>query len=303
VQTGAPIGWVRASASVLIFQRACSARTQPRQAAFASSPASSRVAVTWPRPSPRLRPVREVLAQSNHFQHWDRLAPEWMRPSGAWLAERGAVGQLRPDVEQLLADPGTLAAAARLLLDLHFTPGLSAMICDQVGLDLAVLELSASPGVAVARRILRRPGGRRGGTACLWPTSAPCAGSTGRLAVIPWGSRRRTCAGTARMAQTWWPTAWRCARYITRFRPGRSGADHGPAHPCVQPVRGPQRRRPGSRSAGWTGAARAQARPAGRGARPHRLASPTGLQGGRRISRLAERLSSLRASPGNRPIP
>jgi putative restriction endonuclease len=77
---------------------------------------------------------------------------------GAWLTERGAVGRLRPDVEQLLADPGTLAAAARLLLDLHFTPGLSPMICDQVGLDLTVLELAASTGAAVARRSLRRPG-------------------------------------------------------------------------------------------------------------------------------------------------
>jgi putative restriction endonuclease len=65
---------------------------------------------------------------------------------------------LRPDVERLIADPGTLAAAARLLLDLHFTPGLAVMICDQVGLDLAVLELAASPGVAAARRSLRRPG-------------------------------------------------------------------------------------------------------------------------------------------------
>lgn len=77
---------------------------------------------------------------------------------GAWLAERGAVGRLRPDVEQLLADPGTLAAAARLLLDLHFTPALSTMICDQAGLDLAVLELAASTGVATARRSVRRAG-------------------------------------------------------------------------------------------------------------------------------------------------
>ena len=77
---------------------------------------------------------------------------------GPWLAGRGAVGRLRPGVEQLLADPGTLAAAARLLLDLHFTPGLAAMICDAVGLDLAVLELAASPAVAAARRSLRRPG-------------------------------------------------------------------------------------------------------------------------------------------------
>jgi putative restriction endonuclease len=77
---------------------------------------------------------------------------------GAWLTDRGAVGRLRPDVEQLPADPGTLAAAARLLLDLHFTPGLSPMICDRVGLDLAVLELAANTGVVPVRRSLRRPG-------------------------------------------------------------------------------------------------------------------------------------------------
>jgi len=39
----------------------------------------------------------------------------------AWLLDRGAVGRLRPPVEQLLSDPSALAAAARLLLDLHFT--------------------------------------------------------------------------------------------------------------------------------------------------------------------------------------
>jgi putative restriction endonuclease len=68
------------------------------------------------------------------------------------------VGRLRPGAEVLLADPGTLAAAARLLLDLHFTPGLAAMICEAVGLDLAVLELAASPAAAAARRSPRRPG-------------------------------------------------------------------------------------------------------------------------------------------------
>ncbi len=77
---------------------------------------------------------------------------------GAWLTERGAVGRLRPEVERLLADPATLAAAARLLLDLHFTPGLGAMICHQAGLDLAVLELAASTGVVMARRGVRRSG-------------------------------------------------------------------------------------------------------------------------------------------------
>jgi hypothetical protein len=77
---------------------------------------------------------------------------------GSWLASRGAVGRLRPEVERLIADPGTLAAAARLLLDLHFTPGLAAMICDSVGLDLAVLELAASPAFRAARRGVRRSG-------------------------------------------------------------------------------------------------------------------------------------------------
>ena len=33
---------------------------------------------------------------------------------GPWLAGHGAVGRLRPSVEQVLADPGSLAAAARL---------------------------------------------------------------------------------------------------------------------------------------------------------------------------------------------
>jgi hypothetical protein len=32
------------------------------------------------------------------------------------------VGHLRPDVTAVLADPAALAAAARLLLDQHFTP-------------------------------------------------------------------------------------------------------------------------------------------------------------------------------------
>jgi putative restriction endonuclease len=36
-----------------------------------------------------------------------------------WLLERGAVGRLRAAVERLLADPGTLAQAVRLLLDRH----------------------------------------------------------------------------------------------------------------------------------------------------------------------------------------
>ncbi len=56
------------------------------------------------------------------------------------LLDRGAVGRLREPVETLLADPTTLAAAARLLLDLHFTPTLASLICDAAGLDLPALQ-------------------------------------------------------------------------------------------------------------------------------------------------------------------
>ena len=37
---------------------------------------------------------------------------------GAWLTERGAVGRLRPDVEQLLADPAEAADAAWAAADM-----------------------------------------------------------------------------------------------------------------------------------------------------------------------------------------
>jgi hypothetical protein len=78
-----------------------------------------------------------------------------------WLLDHGAVGQLRPEVTAVLADPATLAAAARLLLDQHFTPVLSEMICAAVGLDLPVLEApqSAQARLEPAARI----GVRRGG--------------------------------------------------------------------------------------------------------------------------------------------
>jgi putative restriction endonuclease len=77
----------------------------------------------------------------------------------AWLLERGAIGRLQAPVERLLADPGTLAAAARLLLDRHFTPVLAELICAAVDLDVAALDLAESEGVAEAARSRRR---RRG---------------------------------------------------------------------------------------------------------------------------------------------
>ncbi|CAL9542390.1 hypothetical protein SUDANB96_04284 [Streptomyces sp. enrichment culture] len=76
---------------------------------------------------------------------------------GHWLRTRGAHGRLRPEVEALLADHGTVAAAARLLLEQHFTPALEGLICDAVGLDLAGTDGALSPA-ARQRRQPRRAG-------------------------------------------------------------------------------------------------------------------------------------------------
>jgi putative restriction endonuclease len=55
--------------------------------------------------------------------------------------------------------PKTLAAAARLLLDLHFTPVLADLICAAVDLDVPALDVAGSGGVAQASRLRPR---RRG---------------------------------------------------------------------------------------------------------------------------------------------
>jgi putative restriction endonuclease len=78
-----------------------------------------------------------------------------------WLLEREAAGRLRVPVEQLLANPGTLAAAARVLLDLHFTPTLAELICAEADLDVASLDLASSIGIGQPVR----PAGRRRGFA------------------------------------------------------------------------------------------------------------------------------------------
>jgi putative restriction endonuclease len=73
----------------------------------------------------------------------------------AWLLDRGAAGRLRPPVEHLLSDPKTLAAATRLLLDLHFTPVLAELICAAVDLDVPALDLAGNGGAAQATARLR----------------------------------------------------------------------------------------------------------------------------------------------------
>lgn len=78
-------------------------------------------------------------------------APERSR----WLRHRGAAGRLRSEVAVLLSDGATLAQAARLLLDQHFTPVLSDMILAAVDLDLAPIE---APVTRVTQRRQRTPG-------------------------------------------------------------------------------------------------------------------------------------------------
>ncbi|MFE5210578.1 phosphorothioated DNA-binding restriction endonuclease [Streptomyces sp. NPDC056600] len=70
-----------------------------------------------------------------------------------WLRDRGAHGRLRPEVELLLAEPGMLGQAVRLLMEQHFTTALETVICDAIGLDLAGL---ADPGERPATRGRRR---------------------------------------------------------------------------------------------------------------------------------------------------
>ncbi|MGW1373619.1 phosphorothioated DNA-binding restriction endonuclease [Streptomyces sp. NPDC002446] len=89
--------------------------------------------------------------------HGAPLAPDTPE-RGSLLRRRGAHGRLHPHIEQLLAAPATLAAAARLLLDQHFTPALEGPVCAAVGLDLTAVEDAAGRPAARKRRAARRAG-------------------------------------------------------------------------------------------------------------------------------------------------
>ncbi|MEU4686004.1 phosphorothioated DNA-binding restriction endonuclease [Streptomyces xinghaiensis] len=92
---------------------------------------------------------------------------------GTWLREHGATGRLLPQVERLLADPGTLTAATRILLDQHFTPSLETAIRADTGLDSPAAKEGAelclpSPAREPQRQPLVRasaPSARRAGFA------------------------------------------------------------------------------------------------------------------------------------------
>jgi hypothetical protein len=71
--------------------------------------------------------------------------PPNVRESSRWLLDHGAAGRLRPEVTAVLGSGATLAAAARLLLDQHFTPVLS-----ELRITVSPLYVAASePGRAV----------------------------------------------------------------------------------------------------------------------------------------------------------
>ena len=73
---------------------------------------------------------------------------------GRWLLDHGAVGRFRPEVARLLSDGATLAQAARLLLDQHFTPVLADMILSAVDLELAPIEAPVLARAAPRRQRL-----------------------------------------------------------------------------------------------------------------------------------------------------
>jgi putative restriction endonuclease len=102
-----------------------------------------------------------------------------------------------------LVNPKTLAAAARLLLDLHFTPVLAELICAAVGLDVPALDLAASGGAAAQAARLRA---RRRGFAeeILRAYAYQCAmcGFDGALGRYPSASKPPTSAGTVSKAPT-----------------------------------------------------------------------------------------------------
>jgi putative restriction endonuclease len=120
----------------------------------------------------------------------------------AWLLERGAVGRLRPPVEHLLAYPRTLAAAARLLLDLHFTPVLAELICAAVDPDVPALDLAATGDRPSPPACARAAAASPKRSCAPTPTSARCAASTAPSAATPSASKPLTSAGTASKAPT-----------------------------------------------------------------------------------------------------
>ena len=197
----------------------------------------------------------------------------------AWLLDRGAVGRLRAPVEHLLADPKTLAAAARLLLDLHFTPVLAELICAAVDLDVPALDLAASGGAAQTTRL--RPRRRGFAEEVLRAYAYQCAmcgfdGALGRYPVgieaahVRWHSQQGPDEIANALAL--------CALHHALFDLGVLGITEDRRDPRIQPVRRQERGRPGRGRARRQAPADPAAAPADGGHNPHLLAPRPGLQ-------------------------
>ncbi|MFJ3338638.1 phosphorothioated DNA-binding restriction endonuclease [Streptomyces sp. NPDC086766] len=89
-----------------------------------------------------------------HDSAGNKLGPD-VPERGARLRAAGAHGRLQSDIEGLLTDPATLAAAVRLLLDQHFTPNLQPSLCAALGLEPTLLDSAAREPVTPARRARR----------------------------------------------------------------------------------------------------------------------------------------------------
>ncbi|ORT47041.1 phosphorothioated DNA-binding restriction endonuclease [Frankia sp. KB5] len=141
-------------------------------------------------------PVRRATARQRaampfvHLERelWDlrdatggRLGPD-VPERRRLLLDLGATGRLHEPVERLLADPATLAAATRLLLDRHFTSALAPVICDAVGLDVA--SLVDSSGLAVVSR-RRRSAAFTERVLRVYAYSCAACGFDGRVGAVP----------------------------------------------------------------------------------------------------------------------
>jgi putative restriction endonuclease len=143
------------------------------------------------------------------------IAPDAPERRARLLGPRGGRSPAR-SCARLMTDSATLAAAARLMLDLHFTPVLAELICAAVDLDVAALDLAGSE--QVSSTIQLRPRRRGFAEEALRAYAYQCAmcGFDDALGHYPSRSKRLTCAGTASRAPTRWRTRWPSARSITR---------------------------------------------------------------------------------------
>ena len=166
----------------------------------------------------------------------------------AWLLERGAVGRLRSPVERLLADPETLAAATRLLLEQHFTPVLAELICATCDLDVAALDLAGNGRTAQAIR--SRPRRRGFAEEVLRAYAYQCAmcGFDGALGRYPVAIEAAHVRWHSQEGPDEIPNA---LVDVPRLGPGDDVVGPGQARRLRDARQGPERRGHGGRLAGF----------------------------------------------------